>query len=151
MRIRRIVVMRGLVALSVALNLFFLAFVGARMWHAGDATRDLVSGVVVRVILQRVTDSLPPDDGRILQQAAAARLDRLSHWQQQSREAAEQVRRDIAATPFDLERTRADLLAARQTRQQLSPVIEDILLDALPRMSDEGRRVLSEQRLSPVR
>jgi hypothetical protein len=58
------------------------------------------------------------------------------------------VRDDIGAVPFDAEKLRADLDASRAARDKLRPLIEQALLEALPQMSEDGRRILSQTRLA---
>lgn len=147
---------RWLIGLSVALNLFFLAFFAAQSWrvvHGGPlamiARPGLGSGGVAETILQRIAGQLPPDDARVFRQAMQSRLPEVLRLQRQSLAAMEQVRADVAARPFDAEKTRADMQAARQLRQQIAPLVEAALLEALPRMSDAGRRALGEIRLLP--
>jgi len=150
---------RWAVGLSVALNLFFVAFLGAQFWRsqgieglfAPATTSNAGAGPFRRAVLRQLVARLPPEDGRVLRAGFVARLPELVRLQRQSVAAAEQVRADIAASPLDLEKLRTDMRAAREARQQLAPVIEEALLDVVPRMSDEGRRILSDYRLSQRR
>ncbi len=63
----------------------------------------------------------------------------------------ESVRHDIGAAPLDMDKLRADLDASRQARDNIRPLAEQALLEALPQMSDQGRETLSRYRLLPVR
>jgi hypothetical protein len=138
------------IALSIALNLFFAAFIGAQAWRLQQPeyphsilARGLATGQVTQDLLRLLAKRLPPADARILQDAFAARMQEITAIQQAASEAMQQVRIDIGRQPFDPDRLRADLLAARATRQKISPIVEAILLDALPRMSNDGRLALS--------
>lgn len=143
------------VGLSIALNLFFAAFIGAQAWRNRHpegiftvaTTGILARGAIGEGVLKQLMSQLPADDGRILQDALGPKLPEVMAWQRHLAEAMERVRADIAQQPFDKDRLRADLLAAREVRQTISPLIEEVLLDALPRMSDRGRIVLSQYRL----
>ncbi|WP_316977396.1 periplasmic heavy metal sensor [Shumkonia mesophila] len=147
------------VGLSIAFNLFFAGFIGAQAWrhrHPESLLSEVIAdgpvgGVVVQAILRQIAEKLPPADGHILRGAFARKFPELVPLWRQSFQAVERVRADIAERPFDGDKTRTDMLAAREARQQVSPLIEGILLDALPRMSDEGRLALSQYRLLPQR
>ncbi len=71
--------------------------------------------------------------------------------QRQSRAATERVRADIGARPLDVEKLRADLDASRAARDKLRPAIQQILLDVLPQLSDDGRTILSTYRVAQRR
>jgi uncharacterized membrane protein len=142
--------------LSLALNLFLVAFVGAQAWRARNTESMLLTassegGITAHGILRQLADKLPPEDGRLLRDAFAARLPELATLRRQSVQAMDRVRDDIARRPFDADRTRADMRAAREARRNLAPVIEETMLDVLPRMSDEGRIALGQYRLAPRR
>lgn len=146
----------GLVA-SLALNLFLLGFLGA------EATRSHRRGLLLAngraaasgegpiALGRQLAAALPPADAGVLRQAFAARLPELARLRRRSQAAAEQVRLDIEAAPYDPGRVRADMLAAREARQAIRPVIEQILQDALPRMSAPGRKAFAEYRILPER
>jgi hypothetical protein len=42
------------------------------------------------------------------------------------------------------------MLASREARQKTAAVIQDTLLDVLPRMTEAGRRELAQYRLLPA-
>ncbi len=145
------------IGVSVALNIFLLTFVGTQAWRhrhpdsflAMSSAGTVASGDVARAFVQQLASVLPPEDGKVLRAAFVARLPELVRLQRASLSAAEQVRSDIGVHPFDVDKLRADMLAARQARQAIRPIVEDSLLEALPRMSDAGRQVLSEYRILP--
>ncbi len=145
------------IILSVALNLFLVAFLGAQIWrlrHPGGVlalatSRGLATGAVTQLVLRQLIEKLPPADAAIFRNAFAARLPEMIMLQRQSIEAMEQARTDIARLPYDNDKVRADLNAGRAARQKIGPLLEETLLDILPRMSEEGRRTLSEYRLLP--
>lgn len=145
------------IGVSAALNIFLLTFVGTQAWRhrhpdsflAMSTIGTVASGDVARAFVQQLASVLPPEDGKVLRSAFVARLPELIRLQRSSLAAAEQVRRDIGVHPFDVNKLRTDMVAARQARQAIRPIVEDSLLEALPRMSDSGRQVLSEYRILP--
>lgn len=146
---------RGLVA-SLGLNLFLLGLLGAQFWQgrgrAPETPQAMASlGLTGRPgeTLARIAALLPPEDAAVLRGAFRARLAELVAAGGASRAALEQARRDLAAEPLDLARLRADLLAAREARQRLSPLLEAALLEAAPRLSPAGRNTLARARLLP--
>lgn len=144
---------------SVALNLFLVTLIGVQMWRhrhpdgllAQASARWLASGQVVQAVLDQAGDQLPAEDARLLRQALTERSAELIRLQRQSRQAMEQLRRDIAQQPYDDAPVRTDLAALAQARQAIRPLVEDMLLELLPRLSPQGRQVLSRLRLLPER
>lgn len=133
------------IGFSVALNIFFLGFLLVQLWssHAQPAPEALAP----REILRQLAEQLPASDARHLRRAFADRLPELVRVRREARAANEQVRADIGAVPFDSEKLRADFEATRTAREKLRPLIEQALLEALPQMSEEGRKILSHARL----
>jgi len=149
---------RAGVGLSIALNLFLVGFVGAHLLPFGTPatqsaaiTGDTEPGAPLREAIRQVIERLPTGDARLLREAFAARLPELGTLQRQARQAAERVRQDIGQPTLDTAKLRADLTALHDARQKIRPVIDDILLDALPRLSPQGREILSQARLRPRR
>lgn len=148
---------RRAIVLSIALNVFLIAFIGVQIWRYRDptgflslaTTRSFASGEIAQTLIARLSDRLPPQDAALLRQAFVARLPDLVRLQRQSFEAVEQVRRDVGEPSYDDAKVRADMDSARASAQKIRPVVEEILLDVLPRMSPEGRKALSEIRLLP--
>jgi uncharacterized membrane protein len=145
---------RGLrlgLALSLALNLFLLAFLGAQAWHAREDTPPVAAGEAAstRAVLAAITRDLPPDDAQLLRGAFIDHIGELARLRRQAVQAMDRVRADIARQSYDGEATRADMAAARGARQRLGPVIEQALLEVLPRMSGPGRQALARLRLLP--
>ncbi len=144
-----------LLGLSIGLNLFFAAFIGAQAWRIRHSegflpvtgSNSLATGAIIGSIVQQIASKLPPDDARTIHDAFAAKLPELIALQQQSRQAIEQLRVDIVQRPYDNNKSRTDVLTAREARQKLGRIIEETLLEVLPRMSDGGRLALSQYRL----
>lgn len=141
-------------AVSLALNGFCLAFIGAqvlRLRHPDKVLAvvggDRVGKAIAESIMAQLPGKLPDADGQLLRKAFAAKAPTLSALRIQLAEADEQVRADLARQPFDEERLRVSMVQSRAIRRQFGPLIEDMLLEVLPRMSDEGRLALSQYRL----
>lgn len=152
--------LRGLhvaIVVSVALNLFCLAFIGEQAWRRHVEERvSLQIGAgeeapSLRTVLGQLVEKLPPEDAAILRASFASRIPDLIALRRDSVQAIDRVRADITQRPFDAEKTHMDMLASREARQKTAAVIQDALLDVLPRMSDAGRRELAEYRLLPAR
>jgi hypothetical protein len=152
--------LRGLhvaIVVSVALNLFCLALIGEQAWSRHVEERvalqigDGGEALSLRTVLRQLVEKLPPGDAALLRAGFIARIPDLMALRRESVQAMDRVRADIAERPFNAEKTRTDMLASREARQKTAAVIQDTLLDVLPRMSDAGRRELAEYRLLPVR
>ena len=141
--------LRWLIVVSLGLNLFLLGFIAAQTWQLRHSYRPDVAGVAGATgePLRRIADALPPHDRVLLQSAFAARQSELAGLHRRWRAAIGQVRADIAAEKFDAEQLQADLATAKATRQATVEVIEQVVLSALPDMSPEGRKRLSQNRL----
>jgi uncharacterized membrane protein len=133
------------IGFSVVLNIFLVGFLLAQLWssHAPPDSEALAP----REVLRQLAERLPHADAEHLRRAFASRRTELAAARREARAASERVRADIGAVPFDSEKMRADLDAAHAARDKVRPLIEQALLEALPQMSEEGRRVLGQTRL----
>jgi hypothetical protein len=147
--------LRAILAVSIALNLFLVALVGAQRWRAVQLDRmavPVISAVERRGLqdpqgtLQQLSGRLPRDDAALLLGASRERLPELLSARAGFISAVERTREEIAREPVDPVALQAAISEARRQRQRLGPVLEGILLDAVPRMTPEGRRVLSQMR-----
>lgn len=147
--------LRVILAVSIALNLFLAAFVGAQRWKAvrlerlalpaagfleGEGMRDPEGAV------QRLGTTLPRADAALLRRAVLTRLDALAEARRGFAAAVERTREEVARNPVDPTALRAAIEEARRQRQRFGPLVEEILLDIVPRMSPEGRQVLARYR-----
>jgi Heavy-metal resistance len=141
------------IVVSIALNLFCVAFIGEQAWrsHAEEhGAMQIGAGggpLPLRTLLQQINGNLPPEDAALLRSEFAARIPDLITLRRNSVQAVERVRVDIAQQPFDPEKTRRDMLLSQEARQKTAAVIQAALLDVLPRMSDQGRRQLADYRI----
>lgn len=134
------------IGFSVALNIFLVGFLLAQLWSIRP--QHVADELAPREVLRQLAGELPAGDARHLRYAFAERLPQLAALRRDVRAATERVRDDIGAVPFDAEKLRADLDASRAARDKLRPLIEQALLEALPQMSEDGRRILSQARLA---
>jgi uncharacterized membrane protein len=150
---------RFVVGPSIALNIFFASFLLVQTWNSQQAeiapgtptANDVDARMPAREVLRQLTRKLLPDDARLLREAFRAKLPQLLDLQREARLAADKVRRDVDQSTLDMDKLRADLAAARQAREKVRPVMEEVLLEVLPRMSEPGRHILSQYRLMPGR
>lgn len=147
--------LRGILVVSIALNLFLVALVGAQAWRATQLRRMAVPAISAlekeglrdpEGTLQRLGAALSREDAAILLGAARARLSTLLSVKADFVSAVEHAREEIARDPVDPAGLRSAIAEARRHRQRLGPLLEDILVDALPRMTPQGRQVLSQVR-----
>lgn len=134
------------IGFSVALNIFLVGFLLAQLWSGH--VQPVAEGLPAREVLRQLAEQLPPADAEHLRRAFASRAPELVRIRREARAAGEQVRADIGAVPLDTEKLRADFEATRAAREKLRPLIEQALLEALPQMSEEGRKILSHARLT---
>jgi uncharacterized membrane protein len=134
------------IGFSVALNIFLVGFLLAQLWshHAQPEPE----APAPREVLRQLAERLPRSDAEHLRRAFTSRRTELANARRDARAASERLRADIGAVPFDAERMSADFDASRAARDRLRPLIEQALLEALPQMSEEGRRILSQARLA---
>ncbi|GGJ35400.1 periplasmic heavy metal sensor [Neoroseomonas lacus] len=147
--------LRVFLAVSIALNLFLVALVGAQRWRAVHVQRIAMPAVGLlegrgiqdpEGTLQQFGAGLSSDDAAILRGAVRARLGELLNARRGFVAAVERTREEIARDPIDPVALREAIVEARRQRQRFGPVLESILLDAVPRMTPEGRRALSRIR-----
>jgi len=148
--------LRIILSISIALNLFLLAFVAGQRWRARGLEMMAIQSAAPMLggrnlndrmpALQRLYAALPPEDASILREAVEARMPALLAAQQGFLDAAEEVRQAIAHDPLVPEALQASITAARRERQTAGPLLDALMMDAIPRMSAEGRRILSNYR-----
>jgi uncharacterized protein YhaN len=144
--------LRVILAVSIALNLFLVALVGAQRWRAVQVQRMATPAIGLgegrgmrdpEGTLQEFLARLSPSDAAILQAVARARLGELLNARRDFVSAVERARAEIGRDSIDLTALREAMAEARRQRQRFGPLLEGILLDAVPRMTPEGRRALS--------
>jgi uncharacterized membrane protein len=139
--------LRWLLAGSLAVNLFLVAFVGVEAWRMRHPLSSGLAEGAVESVFKQIGERLPADDRTVLRRAFAARLPALIAAGRDSRDGLDQARADIEADPFDPAKLRADLEAARTARQRAGLLVQEVLLDSLPRLSPRGRKAIADFRL----
>jgi uncharacterized membrane protein len=136
---------------SLALNLFFAAFIAAQ--HAWphrppdpSTTPAAQEAASPMAMFERLLRALPAGDAAMLRMAFAARRDELAARHRDYAVALAAARIEIERTPLDPVKLRGAIEAARDARHALGPVFEEILMTALPQMSEDGRKILADYR-----
>jgi hypothetical protein len=84
----------------------------------------------------------------VLREVIAERREQLAAARAEFARAMQAVRAEIARTPVDADRLRDTIEQARRARQAFGPMLQAILVAAVPRMSEQGRQVLSQYPIS---
>lgn len=100
-------------------------------------------------ILDEMADILPAEDARILRAAMEAHRNDFIEPRDEPRRHHEQMRQALVAEPFDVEAFRRATSDFRAKRERMGAHIDDVLIDALPKISPEGRKRLAEFRPPP--
>jgi uncharacterized membrane protein len=120
--------------LSVAVNVFFIAALSSRWIDARRAPE--FSDRWIGSILA----DLPPDDARVLREAQRARSGDLAAARLQYRQALADAARAAELPDANRAGLEAALEQAGRSRHTITDLRVQLYLDALPRMSVEGRR-----------
>lgn len=137
---------------SLGLNLLLAGFVSVHwvrvhMFHHGLPMLGAPGGGGGRSIegmFQRAATGLPPADAAVLQSALGAHAADLAAAQRDYTADTDAMRAALLADPFDAGKWRATVDAARDARQRLGPLVEAVMLDAVPHMSADGRQILAK-------
>lgn len=130
--------------LSLAVNVFLLSAFLARPDHPmPPPPRNPIS------MLESMAERLPPADGAILRAAIAAETQKSGQLPDDRPPGPGRLQTAMAADPFDAEKFRQEAQAMNNERLAVSEAMTRIFLDALPRMSAEGRRRVADFRPPP--
>jgi len=145
--------LRLILGLSLALNLFLLAFVAGQRWRAHrlellavQSGPGLMLSPDPEGALARLEAVLSPADAAILRAAVAERLGPLLDARRGFVAAIARARAEVARDPVNPAALQDAIAEARRERQRFGPLLEALLLEAVPRMSPQGRRVLAQFR-----
>ncbi|HUH84958.1 MAG TPA: periplasmic heavy metal sensor [Stellaceae bacterium] len=129
---------------SIVLNLFLLALIGGHLWHLRRA--EVNSGTPLARALARAEARLPPRDAAAF--AAVIRRDEPHYRDDQKRliAARQDLARAIAAEPFSADGVRRALAIWRTAWNGFFDDFSGTLIDALSKVSPEGRRELVPER-----
>lgn len=137
-----------LLVASLALNVYFGAVVGTHFFRDPRGPGPGPGPGRPGMMILDMAGSLPEPDARILRQAYEAHKSQFPDEPGQPR-GFERMREILAADPFDLEAFLKEESEFRANRAREGAVIGTILAEALPKMSDEGRKRLADHRPPP--
>lgn len=132
---------RWLLLGSLALNLFFVG-VAVAMAVRGPPPRRWDPNVFVRV--ERIADTLPPADAKIVRDAMQGDHDAIEKAQTAYYAAREEIHESLRQDPFKVAAMRAAMAKTRAARQAFDQVIQGVFADAAPKMSTAGRHALAD-------
>lgn len=132
---------------SLALNLLFVGAAGAVAYRYSSPTplesiSHIDRGLAGR--LDRIAQSLPPQDAELLRSQLRAEALKLAGAQADLRLSQEKVRNSLRAAPFDADAMRAAMAQNQIARQNFDQVIHDTIAAAAAKMSNVGRAKLAE-------
>jgi|AGTN01.1.fsa_nt_gi hypothetical protein len=132
-----------LLVASLALNVFLGVTLGMRAFHAPPPPRP-------ERAIEEMARSLPAADAQILRDALNTHRGVLEGEEDDDpRQYHERMRRILLAEPFDAEAFRQMASEFHARRERVGSVLGEILADALPRMSPEGRKAMADFRPPP--
>lgn len=128
---------RWLLAGSLLLNLFLVAAVGGQYLrhHAGN-------GPVLMRVLQHVTSRLDAQDADAFRTVLRREAPRYAQAQENLARARAEIDRQLLAPHFDPEATRAAMQQWRGAWTVFVGTFSDALVEAMGRLSPQGRRAL---------
>lgn len=137
---------RAALPASVVLNLFLLALIGGHALHHGFGAETRPASF--HAALERAERVLPPRDAAAF--GATIRQDGPKYAQaaQQLTEARQALAQQIASDPFDKEATARAFANWRASWDHFTEQLSGTLVDALSKVSPEGRRKLVSERRS---
>ncbi|HTH16163.1 MAG TPA: periplasmic heavy metal sensor [Magnetospirillum sp.] len=97
-------------------------------------------------MLEDMVEILPPADAALLRTAMDAHRAELSEPREHPREHLERMRQALLAEPFDIQVFRQVDAEFRASRERTGAAIGEVLAEALPQMSPEGRKRLADFR-----
>lgn len=129
---------------SLAVNVFLAVIVATSLSHGpkGPPPR-------LERMLEDMAATLPSSDALILRQAMETRRSALTGEMDNPRQHMDRLRQILSSEPFDLDTYLKANSEFRARRDHISTVMGDVLADALPKMSQEGRKRLADFRPGP--
>jgi uncharacterized membrane protein len=141
--------MRIVVTASLALNLFLAGFLlSQQAWRFRQSEVSAASAVTeissITMAFARLLNALPASDAEILRREYLSRRAEIGAHQKDYLAYVSLARAEIAQTPLDITKVHHAIETARNERHKLGPILEEVLLAALPQMSEEGRKIFAE-------
>lgn len=128
-----------LLVASLALNVFLGVSLGTHFFRGPKGPPPRPEGMLLDM-----AEALPEADARILRQALEARRSELS-TDENPKGRFDEMRAVLSAEPFDpkaFERVSSEFRAKHERNAR---IIQEILTEAVPRMSPEGRKALANR------
>lgn len=132
-----------LLVASLALNVFLAVAVGTRFFLPPPSPPG------PERIIEEMAQSLPASDAQILRAALDAHRGSLDDGKDDPRRHHERMRQILLTEPFDSEAFLNLTSEFHARRERVGEVLGEILADALPRLSPEGRKALADFRPPP--
>ncbi len=134
---------RWLLIASLALNVFFIGGLVSVASHRFTRPPPTPADRTLEARIDRLTNSLPPQDAALLQTQFKAVEATVERARQASRDAQQNVRVALTAPTFDPDAATQALGALREARERIWIEIHSALVKAAIAMSPEGRERLA--------
>ncbi|MGB7259959.1 MAG: periplasmic heavy metal sensor [Pseudolabrys sp.] len=131
---------RWLTLTSLGLNLLFAGIAIAIVIRIPTTPADYD----VFVHFERLSNTLPPADARLLRGQINASREAIKTAQMQYHAMQDQIRKTLRRDPFDLAAARAGMANIRVARENFDQVIQNAVAITAPQMSPAGRRALAD-------
>ena len=138
--------MRTSLIVSIILNLFLAAVVGGHFWRIHHEDTTAPTGLLA--VLAQAEAGLSPKDAAALDSVLRRDAPHYIAAARRLRTAREALQQQVNADTFDPEKTRQALDSWRAAWNEFLDVFDDTLIEALAKISPEGRRHLSGQNRS---
>ena len=132
----------GLLLGSLILNLFLGGILIGRVQLRHETGGESIA----ERIIERMASTLPEDDGKILRTVFHARQASIGSLTADLEKAHDEVRRVLRAEPLDQQALQTAFAAVRLRRQALHGAVHEVVIEAAPQLSPQGRRKLAEWR-----
>lgn len=127
----------ALLALSVAINLFLAGWIVAQQMAPFHRDR---YAIPPEKVAEAIVADLPAGDGEILRHAIGIRMPQIKAAHQASDETMLKLKQAASAETVDPAGLKTSFDAMRATHQAERTLFTEAILEALPQMSQEGRR-----------
>jgi uncharacterized membrane protein len=126
-------------ALSLGLNVFFIAYFGTQVWGNSNFLAVTASPPA---LMSRVADRLPKADSDILWRSYRQAEERIRTAQRTYRVALATAAAQLVRQEIDKDAFAKAVGDAREKRLAVGDLTLEVFVDAFPKMSTEGRRQL---------
>ncbi len=134
---------RWLLLGSLALNLFFIGIAVAMAIRPAPAPPPSTWDPDVFVRMERIAQTLPPDDAAILRSQIEANRAAVATAQSAWQSDRDRIREVLRQQPFDAVALRSVMARTRADRQSYDQIVQNLFAQAASKMSREGRLALA--------